>query len=117
MKSLDKTMLRAVAAFCSTFSDKYREDYSSSELKCFVLHMCQKMRPDSAFSGATRTSEQYGELMVSMMRYIACEDNSDSSEHQKLLMANGNMKRMIQLTADRISDQFSEEIESLLANA
>ncbi|EBX9479747.1 hypothetical protein DUA64_15610 [Salmonella enterica subsp. enterica serovar Abony] len=47
MKSLDKNMLKTLAFFCVTFSEKYRDGADVDELKGLVINLSLTMRPDS----------------------------------------------------------------------
>ncbi|ECG0706359.1 hypothetical protein DL122_11810 [Salmonella enterica subsp. salamae] len=124
MKSLDKNMLKTLAFFCVTFSEKYRDGADVDELKGLVINLSLTMRPDSVNPNASLTYEQYGEIMEAMVSYLACEDDDGAgtefdshSARTKLSIANEKLKSKIQRVADRINDRFSEQIESILANA
>ncbi|EAN2294113.1 hypothetical protein LJ649_003375 [Salmonella enterica] len=124
MKTFEKQMLVTIASFCADFADKQREGSYISDLKDMVLNMSLTMRPHSVNPGATRTYEQYGELMDFLVRYLACEDDEGAgvefecfSAQRKMEMVNFALKQKIQHTADRINDDFSEKIERILIRA
>ncbi|HAV1239648.1 TPA: hypothetical protein JGU28_004426 [Salmonella enterica] len=124
MKSLEKGMLRCCALFCITFADKYREGLSASELKEMVINMSLTMRVYSVNPNATRTYEQYGEIMESLVSYLACEDDENANKdfdcysvRTKLSITNNTFKAKIQNSADRFGDLFSKQIEAILAKA
>ncbi|EDC3150117.1 hypothetical protein KGN64_003197 [Salmonella enterica] len=123
MKSLDKEMLKTTAYFCADFAEKYIKGATSEDLKSFVLQFSLKMHPLCIYHAATRTHEQYGELMSVLIKYLSCEDDEGAagydrySERTKLGSLNHALKTQIQRTADSVSDLFSEQIEAILKSA
>ena len=61
--------------------------------------------------------------MSVLIKYLSCEDDEGAggydrySERSKLGILNHSLKLQIQRTADRVNDQFSEEIEAILKSA
>lgn len=123
MKSFDKDMLKSTAYFCADFQEKYIEGATAEVLKSLALKFSVKMHPLSTYDAATRTHEQYGELMSVLIKYLSCEEDEGSggydrySERTKLGSLNHALKSQIQRSADRVSDPFSEQIEAILKSA